>query len=166
VKQRCDSRCVCSAVGTLTRLRSRRFGASSPGCGKRSFLFQNGQTGSRAHTASYSMGTGCSSSGGKAAGAWDWSSPMHAFIAYTGTTFNHFHCTCNGISFVKKFKAAENGHQRVLEVSRNALSKYANFIRHKYVNSYSKPKKWEISEISQISKQLHAYLLNVLNNVI
>lgn len=67
---------------------------------------------------------------------------------------------------MKKFKAAENGHQRVLEVSRNALSKYANFIRHEYVNSYSKLKKWVISEISQISKQLHAYLLNVLNNEI
>jgi len=91
---------------------------------------------------------------------------MHAFIASTRTTFNHFYCTCNVISFVKKFKAAENGHRRVREVSRNAISKYANFIRHKYVNSYSKPKKWEISEISQISKQLHAYLLNVLNNVI
>lgn len=67
---------------------------------------------------------------------------------------------------MKRFKAAENGHQRVLEVSRNALSKYTNFIRHKCVNSYSKLRKWEISEMSQNSKQLHAHLLNVLNNVI
>jgi hypothetical protein len=163
--QRCDSRCMCSAVGTVTRLWSRRSGASNPGFGKKFFLFQNGQTGSRAHTASCLMGTERSSPGGKAAGAWDWSRPMYAFISSTRTTCIHFYCTDSGINFVKRFKAAGNGHRWTREVSRNTLRKYANFMSHKYVNSYSKLKKWDISAISQISKELHAYLLNVLNHI-
>jgi hypothetical protein len=59
-------------MGQTSPATSWKVRGSKPGTENKFFFPQNVQSGSGAHPATYSMGTGVSFSGGKAAGAWGW----------------------------------------------------------------------------------------------